>query len=140
MFSSIILAAGKSKRMKSKKTKVLHKIGGAPILWYPINLLRKLKCKNINIVINQDMEDVENFIKKKFNGINIFYQNKQLGTADAVKSIKMSSLITNFQERTLILYGDVPLLKKETIENFTKIEDPSIKMKILAFKKNNPNF
>ena len=138
MFSSIILAAGKSKRMKSKKPKVFHEIGGAPLLWYPINLLKNLKCKDINIVMNKNMKDVENFVKNKFNGINIIFQNNPLGTADAVKSIMMSSRVTNFQERTLILYGDVPLLKKETIENFTKIKDPSIKIKLLAFRKKNP--
>jgi len=138
MFSSIILAAGKSKRMKSKKPKVFHKIGGAPLLWYPINLLKNLKCKDINIVINKEMKDVENFVKNEFDGINIFFQNNQLGTANAVKSVKKSSIITNFQERTLILYGDVPLLKRETIENFIKIKDPSIKIKLLAFRKNDP--
>ena len=136
MFSSIILAAGKGQRMKSNTPKVLHKIGEAPLIWYPLTLLKKLNCKEIAVVINEEMEKVNNYLKKEFKQVNIVIQETQLGTANALNSAKL--LEKKFKENLLILYGDVPLLKQDTIEKFTKESNNQTKIKVLVFKTKKP--
>ena len=66
--------------------------------------------KNVSIVLGNKQELIKQFIPDK---VNIIYQKKQLGTANAIKSA--SKYLENFNGKLLILYGDMPLIRKETI-------------------------
>jgi len=107
----IILAAGKSVRMKSDIPKVLHPVCGRPMLGYVLDLVYALKLKNIIAVLGYKHQDVKKLLKP---GIKVVIQKRLLGTADAVK--EAAPLLKNFKGTVLVLYADNPLLKKETIK------------------------
>jgi bifunctional UDP-N-acetylglucosamine pyrophosphorylase / glucosamine-1-phosphate N-acetyltransferase len=106
----IILAAGKSTRMKSDTPKVLHLVCGRPMLEYVLDLACDLKIKNIITVLGYKHQDVRKLLKP---GVKVALQRMLKGTADAVK--EAMPLLKGFKGTVLILYGDIPLLKKETI-------------------------
>ena len=107
----IILAAGKSTRMKSELPKVLHELCGRPMLGYVLDLVTALKPAQVVAVLGYQQELVRKFIPK---GIKIAIQKKLIGTADAVKA--GLAALKGFKGTVLILYGDNPLLKKQTLK------------------------
>ncbi len=106
----IILAAGKSTRMKSETPKVLHKLCGRPMLGYVLDLVASLKPKKVVAVLGFKQELVRKIIP---GGIKVSIQKRLIGTADAVK-VGLTAL-KGFKGTVLVLYGDNPLLKKETL-------------------------
>lgn len=114
-FSSIILAAGHGTRMKSKLPKVLHQIGGKPMLTHIIEGLQELHSEKILVVVGYKADEVKNAIG---NHVEYVMQEEQLGTGHAVLQTKQ--YLINKDGITLILTGDTPLLTKETIENLIK--------------------
>jgi len=111
----IILAAGKSTRMKSSIPKALHPICARPMLGYVLDLVKDLKIKKAIAVLGHQQEEVRKFIGP---GIKVVIQKRLLGTADAVK--EALPLLRNFKGTVLVLYADNPLLKKETISKLLK--------------------
>ena len=107
----IILAAGKSTRMKSDLPKVLHELCGRPMLGYVLDLVASLKPAQVVAVLGHQQELVRKSIPK---GVKIAIQKKLIGTADAVKAGLKA--LKGFKGTVLILYGDNPLLKKETLK------------------------
>ena len=107
----IILAAGKSTRMKSELPKVLHPLCGRPMLGYVLDLVASLKPKQVVAVLGYKQELVRKHIPKN---VKIAIQKKLIGTADAVK-VGLAAL-KGFKGTVLILYADMPLLKKETLK------------------------
>lgn len=97
--------------MKSEIPKVLHKLCGRPMLGYVLDLVATLKPKQVVAVLGYKQELVRKILPK---GVKIVIQNKLLGTADAVK-VGLSAL-SGFKGTVLVLYGDNPLLKKETLD------------------------
>ncbi|HDZ77499.1 MAG TPA: bifunctional N-acetylglucosamine-1-phosphate uridyltransferase/glucosamine-1-phosphate acetyltransferase [Candidatus Omnitrophica bacterium] len=113
----IILAAGKGKRMNSRLPKVLHKLCGKPMLSYSIDTALSLRPGQIILVVGDDKEKIIDYIKTDYKKekIKVVQQKKLCGTADAVLSAK-SMLSANITD-LLVLYGDQPLLTKETVKN-----------------------
>ncbi|MFW6295080.1 MAG: NTP transferase domain-containing protein, partial [Halanaerobium sp.] len=115
---SIILAAGKGTRMKSDKIKVLHPVAGKAIIKHVLNTLDGLNCKIVNVIGHQkekvqaELEDLDKW------DLNYVVQSEQLGTGHAVK--QAADYIGNHSGPVLILYGDTPLLRKETVAEFVK--------------------
>jgi len=107
----IILAAGKSTRMKSDVPKVMHKLCARPMLGYVLDLVTSLKPKQMVAVLGFKQELVRKIIPK---GVKIAIQKKLIGTADAVKA--GLSALKGFKGTVLVLYGDNPLLKKDTLK------------------------
>ena len=117
----IILAAGKSTRMKSATSKVLHPVCGRPILGYCLDMVESLGAGRVIAVLGYKHEEVR---AKLPAGVRVAIQKRLLGTADAVK-VALSQL-KNFKGTVLVLYADNPLLKKETVK---KLLDYHIKNK-----------
>jgi bifunctional UDP-N-acetylglucosamine pyrophosphorylase / glucosamine-1-phosphate N-acetyltransferase len=118
----IILAGGKSKRMKSKKSKVLHKLCGKPIISYPIKACKSLIPDELYIVIGQNSEDIKNVINDS--NIVFVYQSEPLGTGHAV--MQVIPYLKNKDMDVLIMPADAPLIRIETIKelyNFHKEND-----------------
>jgi len=107
----IILAAGKSTRMKSETPKVLHSLCGRPMLGYVLDLVASLKPKQVVAVLGFKQELVRKAIPK---GVKVSIQKKLFGTADAVKT--GLAALKGFKGTVLILYGDNPLLKKDSLK------------------------
>ncbi|RLA47486.1 MAG: UDP-N-acetylglucosamine diphosphorylase/glucosamine-1-phosphate N-acetyltransferase [Gammaproteobacteria bacterium] len=106
----IILAAGQGTRMKSALPKVLHPLGGKPLLAHVIDTVNHLDGAQITIVVGHQAEAIkDNFTD---NNINWAEQTDQLGTAHAVAQA-LPYLRNNSQ--ALIVYGDVPLIELETL-------------------------
>jgi len=112
-----ILAAGLGKRMKSPdKPKVMFEINSRPMIDYVVELAFKVNADLVVPIVGHHREQVINFLGNKFPGKDIKYavQAEQLGTGHAV--IQTSELLKDFDGEILILSGDVPLLKFETVE------------------------
>ena len=131
--TTIILAAGKSKRFNSQKSKILQEIADRPLIDYVFSIAQKISKEKVVIVCNKN--NIE-FFSKKFNKCKIVLQNKPKGTADAVYSAKKYVLKNT---NILILYGDVPLIKETSIKKLIRSSKSSKNPRsILAFNAKNP--
>ena len=132
---AIILAAGKSKRILSSHSKILHTICGKPIIDHVYDNLKKvIKKENINFVINSNLSDFQKRYKKsKFS-----FQQKPLGTAHAVLSAK--SFYFSDKKDVLIFYADNPFINNKIVNalfNLKKKKKSSIVMLAVKTKKKN---
>jgi bifunctional UDP-N-acetylglucosamine pyrophosphorylase/glucosamine-1-phosphate N-acetyltransferase len=109
--SVIILAAGAGTRMRSSKPKVLHKIAGIPMVEHVYNTSKTLGAKQIQLVYGHGGD----LLKQQCQHFDVEWslQAEQLGTAHAVQQ---ASPVIDDDAVALILYGDVPLTKAETLE------------------------
>src|SRR6056297_2579358 len=107
---TIILAAGKGTRMKSKKNKVLHKIAGKKMINHVVDTAENISSEVICVVGHQ-AESVKQAVNSK--RIKFKLQSKQLGTAHAV--LQAGKEIKDHTGDVLILYADIPLIKQSTL-------------------------
>ncbi|MBI5403901.1 MAG: NTP transferase domain-containing protein [Ignavibacteriae bacterium] len=119
--ATLIMAAGKGKRMKNPdKSKVMFELKGKPLIQYVIELSLKIHSDRIIPIVGHQKQSVMDFLSEKFSGeiskINFAHQDEQLGTGHAV--MQAYGLLKDFKGNVLILSGDVPLLRYETVEKF----------------------
>ncbi|AEB10282.1 Bifunctional protein glmU [Desulfobacca acetoxidans DSM 11109] len=109
--AAVVLAAGKSTRMKSELAKVLHPIMGKPMLAYSLETLRQLGLGGIVVVVGHQAEAV----KARFSNYpaDFVIQEPQLGTGHAVQTAMPA--LDGRQETILVLCGDVPLIQADTL-------------------------
>jgi bifunctional UDP-N-acetylglucosamine pyrophosphorylase/glucosamine-1-phosphate N-acetyltransferase len=112
--AAVILAAGKGERMRSDLPKVMHQVAGKPMVFYPVAACKDLGLTKIVVIIGHGKETVMEGIKDS--GVAFSEQTSQLGTAHAVVSAEEH--LKNWKGKVLILSGDVPLITKETIQQF----------------------
>jgi bifunctional UDP-N-acetylglucosamine pyrophosphorylase / glucosamine-1-phosphate N-acetyltransferase len=113
----IILAAGKGTRMKSDRAKVLHLLLGRPLLDYVLNAAKAVRPEKTVVVIGHQAEQVRQAFDRP--GLTFVTQDPQLGTGHAV--LQTSRVLSSFPGIILVLSGDVPLLKKETLGKIIRI-------------------
>ncbi|MGO2496869.1 MAG: bifunctional UDP-N-acetylglucosamine diphosphorylase/glucosamine-1-phosphate N-acetyltransferase GlmU [Vibrio litoralis] len=111
-FSAVILAAGKGTRMYSEKPKVLHRLAGRPMAKHVIDTCAKVGAQNIHLVYGHGGDQMKEALGAE--PVNWVLQEKQLGTGHAVNQAAPGFAD---DEKVLILYGDVPLISSETVEN-----------------------
>lgn len=109
----VILAAGKGTRMKSSIPKVLHPVGGRPMVQHVIRSARTLSPRQIVVVLGHGLEQVKPQVE--IAGAHAVEQREQLGTGHAV--LQALPQIPDDDGRTLVLYGDVPLTRTESLQN-----------------------
>lgn len=127
----VILAAGQSKRMNTALSKVLHPLAGTSLLERVIKTAQSLNPKDIYVVYgngDQVKESLQHY------PIKWIKQEKQLGTGHAVLQALPS---IDDQQRVLILYGDVPLISKETLTKLIH-DAPQNSLGILIVNRVNP--
>lgn len=121
----IVLAAGQGTRMKSSLHKVLHPIAGRPMLLHLLASVGELAPARQVVVVGAGRAQVEQAVAGR--GVDIAVQAEQLGTGHAVAQAKAA--LAGFEGDVLILYGDVPLVKAETmramIERLHGADDPA---------------
>lgn len=122
MFTSIILAAGMGTRMKSEKPKVLHKVCGKELCRWVIDASRKAGADNIVSVIGHKADMVKETLE---DACSFAIQSEQKGTGHAV--MQAIEFIKKAEDSVVILNGDAPLIKSETIK------------KVIEFHKENKN-
>jgi len=116
---TLILAAGKGTRMRSKLPKVLHKVGGKAMLQHVIDAAKGAGSAREVVVIGSGAQ----LVRETISGVEFVVQEEQLGTGHAVLSAKK-----NFEKSegiVLILCGDTPLLTDNLLKNFTAAHENS---------------
>ena len=112
---SVILAAGKGTRMKSQTPKVLHEIYGKTLLGYVLDNVKNITSENF-VIVGHHAEEVEEFVKKNYTNAKTVLQSPQLGTGHAVSMVCPE--LENYEGLVLILCGDTPLIREETLREF----------------------
>jgi len=117
---AVILAAGEGKRMKSKKSKVLHKVCGMTLIDWVYRSVKGAGVDETVVVVGHKAEDVKESMGEK---ALYAYQDKQLGTGHAVMQAK--EYFEGKEGQVLILCGDTPLITSETISKTFEIHSKS---------------
>jgi len=117
--AAVVLAAGKGTRMMSPLAKVLHSACGRPLATYPVRAALLAAASPVAVVVGHQADAVEKALRAELPGqpLQFALQAEQLGTAHAVLSAKSVLAAAGFASsgRVLILYGDVPLVRVETL-------------------------
>ncbi|MBR2182685.1 MAG: NTP transferase domain-containing protein [Acidaminococcaceae bacterium] len=111
--TAVILAAGKGTRMKSKLPKVLHKVGGHPMLEHVMDAAEAAGCRDNVVVIGHGAELVRELVGSR---ARIALQAEQLGTGHAV--LQAADTLKDFTGTVMILCGDTPLLEADELKKF----------------------
>ena len=117
---AVILAAGKGTRMRSKYPKVLHKVGGKPMLQHVIDAASEAGCDEKVIIVGHEAELVEEMVGSQG---KIALQAEQLGTGHAV--MQTAEALKGFCGTALILCGDTPLLEGAELKKFCESHQAS---------------
>ena len=110
----VVLAAGKGTRMNSDLPKVLHKVGAAPLLAHALYSGQALEPEEIVVVAGHGADLVQKAMAKIDERAKIVLQEEQLGTAHAV--LQAMPALEGFEGRVIVLYGDTPFIRAETLE------------------------
>lgn len=111
MLDILVLAAGKGTRMRSDLPKVLHPIGGKPLVQHVVDTARQVGGEQILIIVGHGAEKVEE--RMAADDVKFVLQAQQLGTGHAVQQALPQLRV---DATVLILYGDVPLTRAETLQ------------------------
>ncbi len=123
---AIILAAGKGTRMESDLPKVVHPVGGRPMVCAVVDACREAGCERIVLVVGYKQEVVRDLMAKQGaewnRGIEYAVQEQQLGTGHAVLSAKGTlGATTSEQGRPcFVLAGDGPLIRAQTLQTLLR--------------------
>ncbi|WP_300394115.1 bifunctional UDP-N-acetylglucosamine diphosphorylase/glucosamine-1-phosphate N-acetyltransferase GlmU [Fusobacterium sp.] len=107
---TLILAAGKGTRMKSDLPKVIHKVNGIPMVKKILNELETLGTEENILILGHKKEEILNVL----GDVKYVVQKEQLGTGHAIMQAK--DLLKDYDGDVMILCGDTPLLKHETLK------------------------
>ncbi|MBR1461441.1 bifunctional N-acetylglucosamine-1-phosphate uridyltransferase/glucosamine-1-phosphate acetyltransferase [bacterium] len=115
---TVILAAGKGTRMKSETTpKVLHEIMGKTLLGYVLDNVKNISDENY-VIVGHHAQEVTDFVEKNYKNTKTILQSPQLGTGHAVSMV--CPQLENYNGLVLILCGDTPLIKEDTLKKFVE--------------------
>lgn len=107
---SLILAAGKGTRMKSDLPKVIHKVNGVPMVKKIMNLLEGIDVEENIFILGHKKE----FVLETLGNVSYVVQEEQLGTGHAI--LMAEPKLGEFHGDIMVLCGDTPLLRKETLK------------------------
>jgi bifunctional UDP-N-acetylglucosamine pyrophosphorylase/glucosamine-1-phosphate N-acetyltransferase len=108
----VVLAAGKGTRMKSARPKVLHEIGGLPIVEHVLRAADHLSAASTTLVVGHGADDVKAALRHR-PALKFVVQSPQLGTGHAL--LQAESGLKGNRGTLLLLYADVPLLQSNTL-------------------------
>ena len=112
----LVMAAGLGTRMKSGRAKVLHELGGRPLIAHVARAAQSLDPQTVLVVVGHQAEEVEKATLVEIGELASFaVQTKQRGTGDAVESARAK--LGGSDSLLLVLSGDVPLIRAETLRN-----------------------
>lgn len=117
--AAVILAAGKGTRMRSALHKVLHPLGGRPMLMHLMGSLESLAPERRVVVVGDKAEQLRDALAGT--DVALAVQEPQLGTGHAV--LQAEAALAGFAGTVLILFGDVPLVSAATMEQLAATVD-----------------
>lgn len=133
---SVILAAGLGTRMKSHIPKVLHPVAGRPMLAHVISAAKQAGMSGSAIVISPEMQAEPGKLQQIDGEAQFYLQAERLGTAHAVSTAK-SGLLDQADRHIVVLYGDTPLLRPETLKRLVATLENGVDIVILGFEAEN---
>lgn len=134
----VILAAGKGTRMRSSLPKVMHRVAHEPMISHVLRAASALNPKHLAVVIAPGMDNVRQAVETQASDAVCVIQEKQFGTGHAVRCAE--DALRSFSGNVLILYGDTPLIRPETLIALQeKLEsDPKTVLVTLGMRLDNP--
>jgi bifunctional UDP-N-acetylglucosamine pyrophosphorylase/glucosamine-1-phosphate N-acetyltransferase len=132
--AAIILAAGKGTRMRSAKPKVLHGVGGQPMIKHLLATVRALGAVRTVVVVSPDMVGLE----QHFDGATVVVQDRALGTGDAARCA--SDVLAGFDGTVLVLFGADPLVSEATLRSLANAREAGERpaLVVLGFRPHDP--
>ncbi len=134
----VVLAAGKGKRMKSARSKVLHRLAGRPLIQHVLALLAELKPQETVVVVGPGMPEVEAAVAPQ----RCVVQENQKGTGEAVQVTRAA--LADFARPghdVLVAFGDTPLFRPETLAAMVAARDaePRPDLVVMGFRAADPS-
>ncbi|MDN3644896.1 bifunctional UDP-N-acetylglucosamine diphosphorylase/glucosamine-1-phosphate N-acetyltransferase GlmU [Pontixanthobacter aestiaquae] len=129
-FAAVILAAGKGTRMKSDLHKVLHPIGGKPMLFHLLDSFEELSPEHTVVVAGDRHEQLRDAVTDR--NVTVALQEPQLGTAHAALMAK--DALSGFEGLVMVCFGDCPMVKAETVRKLCDAVDDATKVAVLGFR------
>lgn len=121
-FVAIVLAAGQGTRMKSNLPKVLHPIAGRPMVSWCVGAALEAGARECVVVVGHGKEQVQQTLSERFGDrVRFAHQAEQKGTGHAVRCA-LEQCLPDHDGGTLILYGDCPLMRSETLASLVRAQ------------------
>jgi bifunctional UDP-N-acetylglucosamine pyrophosphorylase/glucosamine-1-phosphate N-acetyltransferase len=134
---ALVLAAGEGTRMRSSLPKVMHKVAGSPMLHHVLRVAQAADCSDIAVVAGNGFDIVTGSLKQTFPDAQIFEQKERLGTGHAV--LAAQEAIERSKADVLVLFGDTPLLRKETLIQLRDELEKGTSVVVLGFYADEPD-
>jgi bifunctional UDP-N-acetylglucosamine pyrophosphorylase / glucosamine-1-phosphate N-acetyltransferase len=134
--AAVILAAGKGERMRSPLPKVLHPVAGRTMIDHAIDAVHHAGCERVVVVVGTHSPLVREHVDRRLGEGSIAIQDPPLGTGHAVLAAKAA--LEGFEGDLLVTYGDVPLLRAQTLEGLFAAREASADMAVLGFEAADP--
>ena len=132
----VVLAAGMGTRMKSDMPKVLHKAAGRSLLGHVLHAARDLGAAKVVVVHGPSHDAVLKEASKIISGCLFAEQKDRRGTGHAVSMAEKA--LAGFAGTVLVLYGDVPLIRPDSLKALLAKRDAKHAMAVLGFEAANP--
>jgi UDP-N-acetylglucosamine pyrophosphorylase len=115
-FAAIVMAAGQGKRMKNPdQAKVLYEVGGTPMIGHVVGLAQSCNASPVVVIIGHQRDAVREYLETLNGNVVTAVQDPQLGTGHAIMQAEQA--LAAYDGDVIVLSGDVPLLRKTTIDN-----------------------
>jgi bifunctional UDP-N-acetylglucosamine pyrophosphorylase/glucosamine-1-phosphate N-acetyltransferase len=134
---AIVLAAGEGTRMRSALPKVLHAIAGRSLLTHVLAAMKAAKVTVTAVVVGPGQEAVAAEAQRVMPGVQCFVQQERRGTAHAVLAAR--SAIEHGADDILIVYGDTPLIRAQTLMRLRAPLAKGAAVAVLAFRPADPS-
>ncbi|HRK69563.1 MAG TPA: NTP transferase domain-containing protein, partial [Hyphomonas sp.] len=134
--AAVILAAGKGTRMKSALPKVMHAVGGRPMVDWSLALAQDAGCSRIVVVVHPSQDVLIAHLKANHPDAAIAFQDPPMGTGHAVRCAEEA--LKGFEGELAVLYGDSPLVPVSVIEALFGEVAAGAKLGVLGFEAAEP--
>ena len=115
--TAVLLAAGQGTRMKSSTPKVLHTVGGKPMIWHALQAIQSATTEKPVVVVGHGAEAVIAYLADTAQTV---LQEPQLGTGHAV--MQAEALLRSMTDLVVVCYADMPLLRGETLQKLVETQ------------------
>ena len=134
---SIILAAGEGTRMRSATPKVLHRIGGLPMVSHAVRAAQAAGAGRIAVVTGPGHDAVNAEVLTIAPGASLFTQTERLGTGHAVRQAR--DAFATVAGNVIVLYADTPLVTAATVASITAKLDAGADIVVVGFEPDDPS-
>ncbi len=132
----VILAAGQGERMKSDRAKVLHAVGGAPLIAHVVAAAQAIAPERLVVVTGHQAETVEAVVRTIAPEAHLARQDEALGTAHAVAQARAA--LDGSEGDVIVLYGDTPFVRPETLAAMQAARRGGAAVVVLGFQAADP--